>query len=495
MPALLTESLQVSLLNSAVSLIDDQSGQASPLWLVAYSGGLDSHVMLHSMLNVCRSDTFKSAMAAKQLILPRIEVVHVNHGLQVEADNWAKHCQQICDNLAIPLHNLKADIVCSSNVEAEARKARYRLFYEVIQQKQQTNVYAYTAIFVAQHQQDHIETFLYRLMRGAGLKGLQGMKQKMSLSDIDASLGVNDNGKVGSSLQLNYVLRPLLDYSQAELNDYAHINALHWVEDTSNLDERFDRNFLRHSILPSMLARWPQLTNRLSKNIKYLQQSQAMLDELAKLDLQQSQNHAVSLQQIERRTDQSYFSFPDPAFYFEYFLALAEGKARFVNALQFWLNAQASKQSLFMPMSETQLESLVDQVFNPLYSKTIVFELSCARYRLHSFQRALYLVNDQNTVNQSPAVMHWLTGSLTWCGVVYTCTGNFDFEVRRRPEGGRMHIRGTHRKLKALLQEAEVPTWHRDRLPYFYVGSELVAVGSVYRSDTLVAQDIVISSQ
>ncbi|MFW0079900.1 MAG: tRNA lysidine(34) synthetase TilS [Coxiella endosymbiont of Haemaphysalis qinghaiensis] len=179
---------------------------SSPRFYIAYSGGLDSHVLLHAM----------SKCLKKNSIL-YIQAFHINHGLSSQADLWEQHCQHICEKMKVPFQaeRIRLMIRPGHSVEAVARKARYEIFRRTIREGEN--------ILTAHTQNDQAETFLLQLMRGSGVKGLSAMPMKK---------------KLGSG----YLLRPLLNFSRNELKAYAEKNHLLWIEDDMNLELRFNRN-------------------------------------------------------------------------------------------------------------------------------------------------------------------------------------------------------------------------------------------------------------
>ncbi|MCL5802079.1 MAG: tRNA lysidine(34) synthetase TilS, partial [Gammaproteobacteria bacterium] len=206
---------------------------AARYW-VAYSGGLDSHVLLHALAHLAAA----SDSTRPHKILPppltgggrgeggfELHAVHVDHGLQPNSAQWVKHCEEVCAELQIPLHSLQIKIKLEQgeSLEAAARDARYQAIAVLIEDGD--------ALLTAHHQDDQAETVLLQLLRGAGPAGLAGMPECSAFSK-----GLH--------------VRPLLNFTQAQLRIYAETHHLAWVEDHSNRDLRFDRNYLRHEITP-----------------------------------------------------------------------------------------------------------------------------------------------------------------------------------------------------------------------------------------------------
>ncbi|MFS2200468.1 tRNA lysidine(34) synthetase TilS, partial [Pseudomonas sp. Pseusp3] len=219
-------------------------------WHIAYSGGLDSTVLLHLLAHLAKTES-----------LPALSAIHVHHGLQAVADAWPEHCRSVCAALGVPLQIVRVQVQPGASLERAARDARYHAFSEVIRPGE--------VLLTAQHRDDQAETLLFRLLRGAGVRGLSGMPRQRPL------------GK-------GHLLRPLLDATRAELEAYAAAHQLRWIEDPSNQDRQFSRNFLRHQVFPVLTTRWPQAMATMARSAAHLSEAQGLLDELAQIDLNQA---------------------------------------------------------------------------------------------------------------------------------------------------------------------------------------------------------------
>lgn len=192
---------------------------AKTLWL-AYSGGVDSHVLL----DVCQQ--------LPPSLRHTLQVVHVHHGLHRHADRWAEHCQHVCAAYGLPFRVLHLNLKPKQghSLEALAREARYQALSACLEPGDY--------LLTAHHLDDQMETVLLYLLRGSGPRGLAGIAPKRPLGS-------------------GYVLRPLLNYSKQALRDYAQKQQLRWVEDDSNDCLDHDRNYIRHKVTPLLQARWP----------------------------------------------------------------------------------------------------------------------------------------------------------------------------------------------------------------------------------------------
>ncbi|WP_045224124.1 tRNA lysidine(34) synthetase TilS [Methyloterricola oryzae] len=403
-----------------------------PRYWVAYSGGLDSHVLLH----LC------ARLRADALGFPPVHAVHVHHGLQRQADDWAVHCDRVCRELSIPLLILHVDARAApgESPEEAARNARYQAIGQ--------HMAAGDILLTAQHGDDQAETLLLQLLRGAGLAGLAGMP-------------------VRSPFPPGALLRPLLHHSRPELLDYARAQGLNWIEDPSNADLSFDRNFIRGQILPLLQKRWPGASRALARSAGHcaeaLQQLNALSDDLF---------HATL------GSDGLSLKVPNLA-------VLTRADQRLV--LRRWLRASGFR----MP-SAAVLERILEEVLPAGADKMPVVawrEGEVRRYRNH-----LHLLPPQGFFD-STAVLPWTAGdSLKLPGGAGElritparpglgldarrwALGPVEVRFRRGGERCRLSGRGTaSHALKKLFQETAVPPWLRDRAPLVYVAGELAAV-------------------
>ncbi|EJM37300.1 tRNA(Ile)-lysidine synthetase, partial [Pseudomonas sp. GM33] len=219
-------------------------------WRIAFSGGLDSTVLLHLLAHLAKTES-----------LPALSAIHVHHGLQAVADAWPEHCRSVCAALGIPLQTVRVRVAPGASLERAARDARYHTFTEVTRPDE--------VLLTAQHRDDQAETLLFRLLRGAGVRGLSGMPRQRPL------------GK-------GHLLRPLLDVTRAELEAYANEHGLSWIEDPSNEDRQYSRNYLRHQVFPALTRRWPQAVATMARSAAHLTEAQGLLEELADMDLREA---------------------------------------------------------------------------------------------------------------------------------------------------------------------------------------------------------------
>lgn len=215
--------------------------------LLGLSGGLDSCVLLDLLHGLQAKLGF------------RLQALHVNHGISPNAIAWEEFCAGLCASLAVPFQAVRVQVARDSGLglEAAAREVRYTVLLA-----QPVN-----AVVLAHHRDDQAETLLLQLLRGAGTRGLAAMPPASESSGGQPVL-----------------LRPLLDVSREMLEDYAYDRHLSWIEDESNLDLAFDRNFLRHCVFPQLEQRFPAARTTLARAAGHLAEADALLQEVAASD-------------------------------------------------------------------------------------------------------------------------------------------------------------------------------------------------------------------
>jgi len=223
-----------------IAIALDTLRQHSGPVLVGFSGGLDSSVLLH-LLN------------HETALVGRLRAIHIHHGLHPQADAWEQHCQTICSAWQIPLTCIRVEVHrhCGDGLEAAARNARHAAFVGAMETD--------SILALAHHQDDQAETVLMRALRGSGVDGLAAMRPWRAFAS-------------------GWLWRPLLALPRAHLLDYARAHRLRWIEDSSNTDTVFDRNYLRHDVMPRLTARWPHAAARLAHVATLQAQAHELLD-------------------------------------------------------------------------------------------------------------------------------------------------------------------------------------------------------------------------
>lgn len=397
-------------------------------FILAYSGGVDSHVLLH---------------LAVKAGLP-VTAVHVNHGLSANADAWQQHCQQVCDDLAVTLHVEKVQVKKSGgSLEASARLARYHQFSQYITGDN-------TVLLTAHHQDDQAETVMLRLLRGSGLHGWAGMRPVRPFA--------------GSRL-----LRPLLDFRRQQLLDYANTAGLQWIEDESNINTTHDRNFLRHDVLPMLEKRWPQAAKRIAMVAADAREAAEVLDQLADLDLQACRHpdeglDVAVLGQFDRHHQalivrlwlrENGFAMPSRVKLGE-ILGLIQGQPESVKAVCRWADAE------------------VWRYHHQLVVRAVIPEFQTDWCREWQPQAG--------GVNLPELALVLETACDRGAGLKQSAVAGKSLRLSLRQGGEHVRLPGRnhHHVLKKLYQEAAVPPWLRNRLPLVYVEDELAAVAGLW---------------
>ncbi len=390
--------------------------------LLAYSGGLDSSVLLHLLV------------AVRQRSGLPIRAAYIHHGLNPLADSWAEHCCQQCERWQVPFASLPVKVEAQNGgIEAAARTARYQALQAHLQEGE--------ALLTAQHLDDQSETFLLALKRGSGPAGLSAMAAQ-------------------SMLGHHRLVRPLLGISRLQLEAYAQRHQLGWIKDDSNQDERFDRNFLRRQILPRLTQRWPHFPSAVARSAQLCAEQEQLLDELLEESLQ-------ALCQ------------PDGALSIDGLAPLSP--VRRSALLRRWL----AQQGATMPARE-QLQRLWDEVATSRQDAEPVLQLNqmqIRRFRQYLYLLPLMpSLKDRIIPWQSPSCPLSLpdnlgTLSLADNGVAIRAPENGEAVSIRFSTSGTVHIvgRAHGRQIKKLWQELNVPPWWRDRTPLVFYNEQLIA--------------------
>ncbi|HET8710904.1 MAG TPA: tRNA lysidine(34) synthetase TilS, partial [Spongiibacteraceae bacterium] len=395
-------------------------------WWIAYSGGVDSHVLLHLLVQL-----------RKQQKIPALTAIHINHQLNPKAHEWVVHCRGVCADLDV---EFIAEAVSIENhgdgIEAAARKARYAVFEKLVGENE--------LLLQAHHRDDQIETLMLRLLRGSGVAGLAAIPGQRELG-------------------AGQLLRPLLNYSRADVLAYAEKKQLQWIEDDSNQSDRFDRNFLRLNVLPVVEQRWPSYRHTLARVVMQADESTQLLDDLAHLDAVDAIaiDGTLSLAACERLSE-----------------------ARQSNLLRFWLQQKKLPQP-----SREQLRQVLAMARARIDAQPCV---TWPGVEVHRFRDMLYALPPLPPVPAEPIDVAWDLsqplnieglGTLTATSVVGSgLRADLHYRVRNRLGGERCKPSGRahSQTVKKLLQEYAVPPWLRDCLPIIYCGDEIAAVADLW---------------
>lgn len=394
------------LLNNALA----ETPPGRTIW-VALSGGLDSTLLLTLAAQVCQS-------AGRTL-----HAIHINHGLQSAANAFAAHCQTLCDALGVPL--VTANVVVDTHgegLEGAARRARYQAFIQ--------HIPAGDTLWLAQHQDDQAETLLLAALRGSGIRGLAGMPYRREWQGIT-------------------LLRPWLSVSRRTLTDAAHVLALSWCEDPTNRDVAFDRNRLRHLVMPQLQVRWPEAVCSLAKSAQHAGEADQLLAEYAtnelsslatgthSLDAAALSQRSVPRQRLLVRTFCQQLGFPTPP--------------------------------------QKRLESLLAQL---AAANDAQVKVEWQGIEARVWRQCLYLMPALQPLPAWETVWDGQPGLPTPLGELNVSMPMARSVTLRWRQGGEViNLPGRGRRdVKRLLQESELPPWERMRLVVVIEGDACIGV-------------------
>lgn len=398
-------------------------------YVIALSGGLDSTVLAHAL--AATRDRHGKALLA----------VHVDHRLQPESVRWNDYCRELAGKMGIEFVAERVSVAeGGSGLEAAARKARYSALARHVAREDW--------LLSAHHRNDQAETLLLNLMRGSGPAGLAGIG---TLTPFHAG----------------WLARPLIDVPRADLEAYAATQGITWVDDPSNQDLRFDRNYLRHELLPVLERRWPGAAERIARSADLAGEAAAMLEELAVMDLRKLGDRAtridvdglLELSEARQRNVLRHAirraGLPLP------------GAARLATVLDSVLRARADAQPLVdWPGGELR------RYRGRLYLMPPLGELAWPADGRALCGAPLPLGEGMGALCLAPGASQGLDARIVERGLT----------VRTRRGGEEIRLKGqAHtKKLKKVLQETGVVPWMRDRLPLVFAGERLVAVADLW---------------
>jgi len=398
---------------------------------VAYSGGMDSHVLLHLLANARKQHAFS------------LSAVHIDHGLQRQSAEWVQHCRDTCAALSVPFETRKISVtnISRDGLEAAAREARYASLKEML--------FPGEVLLTAQHLDDQSETVMLQMLRGAGIAGLAAMPER-------AAFGAGE------------LIRPLMSHARSSLRAYAEQHDLQWLSDPSNTDQRIRRNYLRSEIFPRLEGLWPDARNVLSRVAAHSAEAHELLAEIATADLAacrfQGQAQYPNMLSVEAVNNLQ--------------------TARQRNLIRYWLKFQG-----YMMPSMRRLEELIRQVSSSARNRQ-----ACVRWRgvaVWFYRDQMLSVPDlplpdiRLNMEWDPLRSIYLSGvgglaarHAIGRGISMQRLRSPFLHVRIRAGGERLRLPGRnhHHAVKKLLQAESIPPWERQRLPLFYANEELVAV-------------------
>lgn len=424
-------------------------GDARQRFFIAYSGGVDSHVLLH-------------CCAAIPQLKDKLTAVYVHHGLQAEAEDWAKHCEKTAQDLGVEFVTLRvnAKAALGESPEEAARNARYAALKSLIKVDD--------VLLLAQHREDQLETVLLQLFRGSGLRGLSGMPESTAFGG-------------------GIMLRPLLNMPKQAINDYAKLHQLSWVDDPSNQSNDYDRNFLRNAVVPLLKQRWPVIDKTVARSAMHCADAQVLVEEVA---------------------DELFAAVFNPA---DKTLSISRLSEHQLHPQQLIIRHWFRYMGLKMP-AQAFVGRILSQVVAAAEQRDPV--LSGRGYSIRRYRDKLYcLANPSGTgvylsegQPAAPQDLVWPNGQtslkitqdrLLSCvpcskGILHEQWRSAKVEVRFRRGGEKICLPGRQGRhsLKNLFQEAGIPPWERDATPLIYLDGALAAVGDRWISAAFYSEKI-----
>lgn len=374
----------------------------SRIW-VGFSGGMDSLTLLYCLSQIPQ-------------LKNRLQAIHVHHGLSPNASHWQTFCERTCQDLEIPLVVEQVKLNGVSNLEEQARNARYQAFGQWLG--------AGDGLLLAHHLDDQIETFFLQALRGTGVDGLACMPKSYAREHY-------------------FVIRPFLDHARQDILDYANRHQLVWIEDESNQQPHFSRNFLRQEVLPLIAKKWPHYRQSVAHTIESCQEYRSFFQ----MNLSPAPLDLVLLRDLKSLERQQY--------------------------LRAWFRAYR------MPLPNRKiLKEIEVQMIFPNRSD-LQAEIRWQGYRILAYQNKLYcvperFVPDDFIWQDFPKSMGNLHVKLSEHGVKIQSLDRV--EVRYRKGGERIYLQGHHRCVKKLFQEWKVAPFERERIPFIYVNGVLKCI-------------------
>lgn len=416
------------------ALVEAIAGGASPRFVVALSGGLDSTVLLH-------------ALVASSVPVD-IQAFHVDHGLHRDSANWRTHCRRLCAALGVPFSNaeVRAEALPGESQEEVARKARYgRLREETAGGR---------TIVTGHHADDQLETVLLQLFRGAGPAGLAGMPVLIRFHH-------------------GWLCRPLLGFRRAELTNWAVEQGLEWLEDPSNVELDYDRNYLRHEVLPAVARRWPSAALSALRSARHCADAVALMEDLADADLDSTSSDGCptvsglaglvpARQRNVLRRWLSITGLPTPGVsQMESILSDVLGSRRDATPEVRWTGGAVRRyRDRLFALDERTLEVLAQD----------------PRPRIWHVHESLSLGPGLGRLRIRPAEGRGL--SPAWLE-----DGRLEIRFRTGGERIRPDGRGCTRSVKKLMQEAGILPWWRRHIPMIWSKERLLCIADLWQAE------------
>ncbi len=366
-------------------------------YVIAYSGGVDSQVLLHAFAKV---------------VPEKVIAYHVNHGISDNAKDWENFCFEHAESLSVDFHVSRFSLLGESNLEDKARQVRYGAFKSIMTSK--------SVLVTGHHMDDQVETFMLNLMRGAGIDGLSAMPE---IKDF----GVGFHG------------RPFLSVTKADIKEYALKHNLSWVEDESNADSTYDRNFIRNEVMPLLKTRWSGASEAICNSVEHVQNAKSYIDtKVNELGIDYK-NDKINIEEL-----------------------MMLNSYEQTETVRKWVYFNLGK-----PASKNMLKSIFENIIPASDDAKMKWEQK--DYFITRFNGFIYYVKKDVVSYDIQSILDKSFDGLSVSDVVvkFGCLGE------------KIKQGNIHKEVKKLFQEYKVPTWIRKDLPYIYHNDELLSVGGL----------------
>ena len=423
----MTNPLSADIIESALN----QHKQFAHVY-VGYSGGVDSHVLLH----LCAS--IKSLGG-------KITAVYVHHGLQAEAESWAEHCQKNAETLGVNFTVLRVNATprAGESPEEAARNARYTALKPLVGVDD--------VLLIGQHREDQLETVLLQLFRGAGLRGLSGIPESTFFG-------------------LGLMLRPLLNVAKPDIEEYAKNHDLQWVEDPSNQQNDYDRNFLRNTIVPLLKQRWESCDKTVARSAKHCAEAQVVVSAVAEelfYPVFSKSNKTLCIKQLQAQKS------PRQQLIIRHWF----------QSLGLRMPAQAFVERIQTEVVAAREDSDPILLGQGCFIRRYRDELYCLRQtEQEMLLRDMHWPAGQTSIEfASHRTLSYLPSST---GILHEQWQKAKVSIKFRSGGEKIRLpkRKEQHSLKNLFQEAGIPPWEREKIPLVYLNDKLAAVGDLWIS-------------
>jgi len=398
------------------------------LFLIAYSGGIDSTVLLYQLVKIKKNN-------------PKISIraIHINHNMHINSNKWQIHCINTCKKYNIPLIIEKIDINITNNIEEQLRIKRYNLIYK--------NLLNREILLTGHHLNDQCETFFLSLKRGSGPTGLSAMSSETIF------------GK-------SKIVRPFLTKTREEIKTLANSNQLKWIEDFTNLNINYERNFIRHKILPVLEKKWPFFLRNCFRTTKICNEETILKNILLKEKIQKFLNFNECLN-------------------IGNFKNLKEELCKAL--IRYWISLKNIK---------TPSYNTIQRIYNEIIynRKNASLKIIIQKNEIRCYKKFLYFVKIKKNIKNMIIFWHDTCHKLTLPNHLgYIIRNNKEGINLPKPKNGELiNIRFQHegkililgrqkqRNIKKIWQEHNIPPWLRNQIPLIFYNNQLISALGVF---------------